>query len=56
MAHDVSTGTHEDRSSRLAVRLVLAGFGLMFVAALAMWVSFGPTIFMDLATAVASCF
>lgn len=56
MTHDVDTAATEDRSSRLAVRLVWAGFGLMFVAALAMWVSFGPTIFMDLATAVASCF
>ncbi|MBN9082505.1 MAG: hypothetical protein J0I16_13455 [Rhizobiales bacterium] len=56
MTHDVDTGNSEDRSGRLAVRLVLAGFGLMFVAAMAMWINFGPTIFMDLATAVASCF
>ncbi|MDH7796665.1 MULTISPECIES: hypothetical protein [unclassified Beijerinckia] len=56
MTHDVDTDHTDERSSRLAVRLVLAGFGLMFVAAMAMWINFGPTIFMDLVTAVASCF
>lgn len=42
--------------TRLAVRMALGGFGLMFVAAAFMWVSIGPTIFIDLATAVMNCF
>jgi hypothetical protein len=43
-------------STRLAVRLALGGFAMMFVAGALMWVSFGPTIFIDLATAVVNCF
>ena len=41
---------------RLAVRLSLGGFALMFAAAGLLWVKFGPSIFMDLATAVVACF
>ncbi|HEY8579583.1 MAG TPA: hypothetical protein VIL72_06825 [Beijerinckiaceae bacterium] len=43
-------------AARLVVRLTLAGFALMGVGALLMWVKFGPSIFMDLATAVIACF
>ena len=53
----LETTTDEDAAfGRLATRMALAGFGLMFVAAIVMWTSFGPTIFIDLATAVVNCF
>lgn len=42
--------------TRLAVRMALGGFGLMFVAGALMWLKVGPTIFVDLATAVVNCF
>jgi hypothetical protein len=42
--------------ARLAVRLALGGFALMFVAGGLMWLKVGPTIFVDLATAVVNCF
>lgn len=42
-------------ATRLAVRMALGGFALMFVAGAFMWVKFGPTIFVDLATAVVNC-
>lgn len=42
--------------SRLAVRMALGGFALMFAAGALMWLKFGPTIFVDLATAVVNCF
>ena len=42
--------------TRLAVRMALAGFGLMFIAGAFMWLNFGPAIFVDLATAVVNCF
>ncbi len=48
---------HEDAAmTRLAVRLALGGFALMFVAGGLMWLKVGPTIFVDLATAVVNCF
>ncbi len=47
----------EDASmTRLAVRIALGGFALMFVAGVFMWLKVGPTIFVDLATAVVNCF
>jgi len=53
----LETSTDEDAAfSKLATRMALAGFGLMFAAALIMWMSVGPTIFIDLATAVVNCF
>ncbi|MBX9757438.1 MAG: hypothetical protein K2Y29_01590 [Beijerinckiaceae bacterium] len=47
--------TQDAAATRLAVRMALAGFGLMFVAGAFMWMKFGPTIFVDLATAVVNC-
>ena len=44
------------RASRLHLWLILAGFGMMFLASILMWVRFGPAMFVDLATAVANCF
>lgn len=46
----------DERAGRIATRIAIAGFGLMFVAAIVMWIHFGPLIFMDLVTAVANCF
>lgn len=46
----------EDAVARLAIRMAIGGFALMFVAASLMWVGFGPAIFVDLATAVVNCF
>lgn len=40
---------------RIATRMALGGFALMFVAAALMWMSVGPSIFVDLATAVMNC-
>jgi hypothetical protein len=42
--------------TRLAVRMAVGGFALMFVAGAIMWVGFGPAMFVDLATAVVNCF
>jgi hypothetical protein len=48
---------HDDAAmGRLAVRVALGGFLLMFVAGVLMWLKVGPTIFVDLATAVVNCF
>lgn len=33
-----------------------AGFALMFAAGAIMWAQFGPTMFVDLATAILTCF
>ena len=57
ITHEADTDeARDERAGRLATRLALAGFALMFVAATVMWIHFGPLIFMDLATAVANCF
>ncbi len=45
-----------DRISSLQLWLILGGFGMMFLASVLMWFRFGPTMFVDLATAVANCF
>lgn len=42
--------------TRLAVRMAIGGFALMFLAGAVMWLKVGPTIFVDLATAVVNCF
>ena len=42
--------------ARTAIRVTLAGFALMGVAAALMWTQFGPNMFIDLATAVMNCF
>ncbi|MDP2355518.1 MAG: hypothetical protein Q8M31_05595 [Beijerinckiaceae bacterium] len=53
----VADEAHEDAATtRLAVRMALGGFVLMFVAGAFMWLKVGPTIFVDLATAVVNCF
>ncbi|MGE3643955.1 MAG: hypothetical protein AB7F96_08880 [Beijerinckiaceae bacterium] len=44
------------KASRLTLWLIGAGFFMMFAASLLMWFRFGPTMFVDLATAVANCF
>lgn len=43
------------RLSRLYLWLIIAGFGMMFLAALLMWTRFGPSMFVELVTAVQSC-
>lgn len=47
---------NDEFDGRLATRLALGGFALMFVSGLAMWATFGPTMFVDLVTAVVACF
>jgi hypothetical protein len=47
---------NEAKLARTAVRVTLAGFALMTIAAALMWVQFGPNMFVDLATAVLNCF
>lgn len=42
--------------TRTARRVTLAGFALMALAAALMWTQFGPSMFIDLATAVMNCF
>ena len=51
-----SDAANDAAFTRLAVRMALGGFALMFVAGAFMWLNFGPTIFVDLATAVVNCF
>jgi hypothetical protein len=54
---DIETAeARDERAGRLATRIAIAGFALMFIAATVMWIHFGPLIFMDLVTAVANCF
>lgn len=53
--HDV----HDEKEAafaRTAMRVTLAGFALMALAAALMWTQFGPGMFIDLATAVMNCF
>ena len=47
---------NDEFDGRLATRLALGGFALMFLSGIAMWVTFGPTMFVDLVTAVVACF
>jgi len=53
--HDVRDD-NEAAFARTAIRVTLAGFALMAVAAALMWTQFGPGMFIDLATAVMNCF
>ncbi|MFN3889418.1 MAG: hypothetical protein ACK4MV_03400 [Beijerinckiaceae bacterium] len=54
---EVEDTAREDAAvTRLAVRMALGGFGMMFAAGAFMWLKFGPAIFVDLATAVVNCF
>ncbi len=55
-SHTADEAASDAAASRLAVRMALGGFALMFVAGGLMWLKFGPTIFVDLATAVVNCF
>ena len=43
-------------SAPLIGKTALAGFGLLFLAALILWAGFGSVIFIDLASAIRSCF
>lgn len=53
----LGTASEEDAAlGRLATRIALGGFALMFVAGVLMWATVGPRIFVDLATAVVNCF
>ena len=53
----IDGAAHEDAAmTRLAVRVAIAGFGMMFLAGAMMWLNFGPSMFVDLATAVVNCF
>lgn len=45
-----------DNVARLQFWLIISGFAMMFVASILMWVRFGPSMFVDLATAVMNCF
>ncbi len=45
-----------DNAARLQFWLIISGFAMMFVASILMWVRFGPSMFVDLATAVMNCF
>jgi hypothetical protein len=56
VSETIDDATADAAATRLAVRVALAGFALMFVAGALMWLKFGPTIFVDLATAVVNCF
>lgn len=47
---------NEAAFARTAIRVTLAGFALMAIAAALMWTQFGPGMFIDLATAVMNCF
>jgi len=53
---EAAEAARDERAGRIATRIAIAGFALMFIAATVMWIHFGPLIFMDLVTAVANCF
>ena len=59
-AHEALDGANMtsdgDRTARVQVWLIVSGFVMMFLASLLMWLRFGPSMFVDLATAVANCF
>ena len=54
--NEILDPANETKLARIAVRVTLAGFALMTIAAALMWVQFGPNMFIDLATAVINCF
>lgn len=43
-------------ASPLMLGLIWSGVGMMVLAGLLMWTIFGPSIFIDLATAAVNCF
>lgn len=54
---DAAVGTAQrDNVARLQFWLIISGFVMMFAASILMWVRFGPSMFVDLATAVMNCF
>jgi hypothetical protein len=53
---EAAEAARDERAGRIATRIAIAGFALMFIAATVMWIHFGPLIFMDRVTAVANCF
>jgi hypothetical protein len=57
-ATPVSTAPDEPLrpEERFALRLTLAGFGLMFAAGALMWLRYGPGIFVDSLNTVLGCF
>ncbi len=50
-----SDDARDAANARLAVRIMWAGVALMAAAGVLMWAKFGPTMFVDLATAVINC-
>lgn len=53
---DIETDQNGAGSSKLVLRLIFAGIGMMALAGGLMWWRFGPSMFMDLVTAAANCF
>lgn len=53
---DIETDNAAMSSSRLVLRLIYAGIGMMALAGGLMWWRFGPSMFMDLVTAAVNCF
>jgi hypothetical protein len=53
---DIETDRNAARASRLVLRLIFVGIGMMALAGGLMWWRFGPSMFMDLVTAAANCF
>ena len=56
MAHTGGQTKGRQATERPVWAVPLAGFGLILVAALLLWLRFGPAIFLDSLSAVWSCF
>lgn len=44
-----------ESASRTTLWLIGGGFAMMFLASILMWLRFGPSMFVDLVTAIQSC-
>jgi hypothetical protein len=57
MSNQVETASdQDDGSSRLILRLIFAGFGMMAIAGGLMWWTFGPSMFVTLVNTAMNCF
>jgi len=57
MSNPAETATDEDDgSSRLILRLIFAGVGMMAIAGAFMWWTFGPSMFVTLVNTAMNCF
>ena len=57
MSNQAETASdQDDGSSRLILRLIFAGFGMMAIAGGLMWWTFGPSMFVTFVNTAMNCF